>query len=154
MLPPFKEAISKICRFLCFWKTACCCFVPGLSSSETNSVSPDEALLPQNGSRGRQVLVISHRELVPGEPPKTARVLRLLSKRRRAVNGRHQKNLNQNQTETIETAAEIPAQPTQEILTDPLKIEEKKVEENVVVQVTIENQVLMDRQQNTDDILL
>ena len=43
----------------------------------------------QNGS-GRQVLVISHRELVPGEPPKTARVLRLLSKRRRTA-GSHKR---------------------------------------------------------------
>ena len=48
----------------------------------------------QNGS-GRQVLVISHRELVPGEPPKTARVLRLLSKRQRKTAARGHKRGNQ-----------------------------------------------------------
>ena len=48
----------------------------------------------QNGS-GRQVVAISHRELVPGEPPKTARVLRLLSKRQRKTAARGHKRGNQ-----------------------------------------------------------
>ena len=55
----------------------------------------------QNGS-GRQVLVISHRELVPGEPPKTARVLRLLSKRRRTAGSHKRGNQVRPPAESIE----------------------------------------------------
>ena len=124
MLPPFKEALSKICTFLCFWRSTCCATVSTSSLGRANSLDQQAenllpnntvsltvngnhvgaaatasaasvasriesttveaaAAVPQNGSGTRQVLVISHRELVPGEPPKTARVLRLLSKRRR-----------------------------------------------------------------------
>ena len=84
MLPPFKEAVSKICTFLCFWRF----LNPDGSSIEenfnthvttiptcTNNVSP----AIRNG--GRQTVLVS-REPVSGEPTKAARVFRLFSKRR------------------------------------------------------------------------
>ena len=50
MLPPFKEALSKICTFLCFWKSTCCASV-STSSLGGRANSPDqqaENLLPNN----------------------------------------------------------------------------------------------------------
>lgn len=178
MLPPFKEALSKICTFLCFWKSACC--APAVSP-EINSNSPGgggaETLLPptQNGSTGRQVLVISHRELVPGEPPKTARVLRLLSKRRRENRRSQQRDRSpfyQTQVSEVEPSSGSAVKQPTTVTNDEQKIEPTVEQQNadqapllpmengiaanntgdVVVQVTIENQNVPI--QNTDDVVL
>merc|ERR1712051_664505 len=71
------------------------------ASATSNLVSTASTLNHTNGS-GRQVLVISHRELVPGEPPKTARVLRLLSKRRRTAGSHKRGNQVRPPAESIE----------------------------------------------------
>ena len=55
MLPPFKQALSKVCAFLCFWKSTCCV---ATSPLERGGNSPDqtENLLPTttlNGGVGK-----------------------------------------------------------------------------------------------------
>ena len=56
MLPPFKEALSKICTVLSFWKSPCCVVA---STPEIGANSPDqtENLLPAtafNGGSGKK----------------------------------------------------------------------------------------------------
>ena len=217
MLPPFKEALSKICNFLCYWKSACCaCPCNSGSDSSAETLSPnnnDTVLLHPNGTNGnlrnghvtqngRSALVISHRELVPGEPPKTARVLRLLNKRRRKSDEQKRPNktqrlfsqntfttddqftdvstnnpsgqpddqspnleitdksvgLHPDDSENVLDKQDIVPTPILDSLDETAEIikatKEEKTSGDVVVQVVIENQILLERQQNTDDIVL
>ena len=87
MLAPFKEALSKLCAFFCFWRSAAaCCSGPASTPASIEDATAQPQNASENGGRsvGRQAILISTRELVPGEPPRTARVLKLWNKRRRS----------------------------------------------------------------------
>merc|ERR1719510_2327324 len=68
MLPPFKEALSKICAFLCFWKF-------WRPNSEFNHDSEIEAIninertpfttTTSASNNTRHAVVVHHREMVP-----------------------------------------------------------------------------------------
>ena len=140
MLPPFKEALSKICAFLCFWKF-------WRPNSEFNHDSEIEAIninertpfttTTSASNNTRHAVVVHHREMVPGEPPKTARVLKLFSKRRRG----HSKEKTRpepegqgdNEMMALTSLTNGHQDQAEQIIT-------RQSNGDVVVQVTIENQ--------------
>ena len=127
--------------------------------------NPDPVpLRPYNGH-----LDIPANTNVPGEPPKTARVLRLFKKRRRneeqrrlqnnRMPGHSPENKPDNKPEMNRKEPEVPNghiplktivdenEPEPKVMTPPKA-------QNVIVQVVIENHITIDRQQNTDDIII
>jgi hypothetical protein len=99
MLPPFKEALTKVCTFFCFWRSASCSrrSNPSLTGSadDLDVVDPtcagtgavEETTIGNNnrtsGGRAAALMISTRSEIVPGEPPKTARILKLWSRRRK-----------------------------------------------------------------------
>ena len=56
IMPPFKKAMSRVCTFLCFWKSTTCCVAASPLERRANSPDQTETLLPTttlNGGTGK-----------------------------------------------------------------------------------------------------
>lgn len=101
MLPPFKEALSKICTFICFWR-----FTRQSDSASIEENMPETVATttqPNDHIRNGRPTVLISREPVSGEPSKSARVFRLFSKRR------HNKRSRKMPEDEYVEAREVPA---------------------------------------------
>ena len=142
MLPPFKEALSKICAFFCFWNWRN--RQPDSGSIEENmpeTIATGSTLLPPavsngNDNRNRRTTVLISREPVSGEPPKAARVFRLFSKRSLSHNKRSRKFPEDDYVETV--PALLSHNGNNGIGTNGTLLSTPNNDSDLVVQVTIE----------------
>lgn len=142
MLPPFKEALSKICAFFCFWNWRN--RQPDSGSIEENmpeTIATGSTLLPPavsngNDNRNRRTTVLISREPVSGEPPKAARVFRLFSKRSLSHNKRSRKFPEDDYVETV--PALLSHNGNNGIGTNGTLLSTTNNDSDLVVQVTIE----------------
>lgn len=136
MLPPFKEALSKICAFFCFWRIT---RHPDSASIEENLPETIATTIPNpTDLRNRRTTLFLSREPVSGEPPKAARVFRLFSKRSLSHNKRSRKFPEDDYVEVAGVPALLSHNGNNGIATNGTLLSTSNNDSDLVVQVTIE----------------
>ena len=142
MLPPFKEALSKICAFFCFWNWRNRQLDSGsIEENMPETIATGTTILPTvgngngRGTGNRRTTVLISREPVSGEPPKAARVFRLFSKRNLSHNKRSRKFP---EDDYVEVPAILSHNGNNGIGTNGTLLSTTNNDSDLVVQVTIE----------------
>ena len=142
MLPPFKEALSKICAFFCFWNWRNRQLDSGsIEENMPETIATGTTILPTvgngngRGTGNRRTTVLISREPVSGEPPKAARVFRLFSKRNLSHNKRSRKFP---EDDYVEVPAILSHNGNNGIGTNGTLLSTTNNDRDLVVQVTIE----------------